>query len=118
MPKLLCYHRHWNFCWLKAVFLGLFGMKKCLRLTITGKVQGVGFRTYIKEQAETIGQLEGMAQNMSDGSVVVQVAGPAEHVENLIDQIYKGTPKTKIESIVTEALVSTRDFRGVFRIIG
>jgi acylphosphatase len=93
-------------------------MKKCLKLTITGLVQGVGLRKYIQKQAELIGKLEGTAQNMPDGTVVVLICGEAEQVDLLVDQIYNGSPKAKIELITTEALVNTKDFRGVFRIIG
>ncbi len=93
-------------------------MKKCIKLTILGTVQGVGLRKYIKDQAESIGNIEGTAQNMPDGSVVVQICGPSDAVEKLVDQIYKGTPKSKIENIITEPIVATKNFRGVFRIIG
>lgn len=93
-------------------------MKKSLKLTITGLVQGVGLRTHIQEQASKIGKLEGTAQNMPDGSIVVLVCGEAENVDALVDQVYKGTPKAKIELVLTEALVNTKELRGVFRIIG
>lgn len=93
-------------------------MKKCLKLTITGVVQGVGLKSYIQKQAEKIGTIEGTAQNMPDGSVLVFVCGEESLVDNLIDQIYKGTPKSKVDFIFQEALVGGKDFRGVFRVIG
>lgn len=93
-------------------------MKKSLKLTITGLVQGVGLRTHIQEQANKIGNLEGTAQNMPDGSIIVLVCGEAGNVDALVDQVYKGIPKAKIELVLTEALVNTKELRGVFRIIG
>lgn len=93
-------------------------MKKCLKLTITGSVQNVGLRSYIKSEAEKIGGLEGTAQNMPDGTVTVQICGQTDNVEALIDAIYQGTKNAKIENITSEALRSPKDFRNVFRIIG
>ena len=55
---------------------------------------------------------------MPDKSIVVFVCGEEKSVDLLIDQIYKGTPKSKIDFIFQEASVGSKDFRGVFRIIG
>lgn len=93
-------------------------MKKCLKLTITGSVQNVGLRNHIKASAEKIGGLGGTAQNMPDGSVVILISGETDNVESLIDAVYAGTPKSKIENVTTEALRNPKDFRNVFRIIG
>lgn len=93
-------------------------MKKCLKLTIIGLVQGIGLRTHIQTTADKIGDIEGTAQNMPDGSIIIQISGPADKIDSLVDEIYKGTSKSKIENIETEALRNPKDFRGVFRIIG
>ena len=52
-------------------------------LTITGRVQGVGYRAFVVHAAERHG-LEGWVRNRKDGSVEAVVAGPAEDVLRVI----------------------------------
>ena len=92
-------------------------MKKSVRLTVSGNVQGVGLREHIKKHAEEL-SLQGTVQNSTDGTVVLYVTGPDERLEQLIDCIYQGTSKAIIDRIIAESFANHKDFRGVFRIIG
>ena len=47
---------------------------KTLRISITGTVQGVFFRTYIKEKADEL-KVRGFARNLEDGRVEVIAEG-------------------------------------------
>jgi len=49
---------------------------------IRGRVQGVGFRNYIKKQAEQRG-VTGVARNLPDGTVELILQGNREHVNKL-----------------------------------
>jgi acylphosphatase len=92
-------------------------MKRSIRLIVSGTVQGVGLREHIKKHAEQLG-LQGTVQNVADGTVVVYVTGQDTQLEELIDAIYWGTPKTAIGRVAIESFTSHKDFRGVFRVIG
>lgn len=92
-------------------------MKRCVRITVYGKVQGVGYREYVQKYAQKF-KIEGIIQNSEDGSVLMYAAGPAEALDDLIDFVYQGSEKSKIEEVAIEIAPRARDFRGVFRIIG
>lgn len=93
-------------------------MKKALKIKVSGKLQGVGYRAFVQKQAQSLG-IEGTVQNTDDGQgVVIHVAGQADKLDNLIDLLYKGTSSSKISNLAVEPMISEKDFRGVFRIIG
>lgn len=50
---------------------------------VTGRVQGVGFRASAAREAELAG-LSGFARNRGDGSVVVELEGPAVAVDAVL----------------------------------
>ena len=45
-----------------------------LHAIVSGRVQGVGFRYWVKEEAEALG-LKGWVRNLRDGSVEVEAEG-------------------------------------------
>ena len=47
-------------------------------LTITGRVQGVGFRWSVYQLAQQAG-IEGIVMNKNDGSVYCELQGPIEN---------------------------------------
>ncbi|MFC1894484.1 acylphosphatase [Candidatus Dependentiae bacterium] len=92
-------------------------MKRCLKIRVVGKVQDVLYRQFVQKVAYKLG-IEGTAHNAEDGSVLINAAGLSEKLDDFIDALYKGSPKSKVENIIVEPLIPERDFRGVFRIIG
>lgn len=92
-------------------------MKQCLKISVSGKVQGVGYREFVKQAAEKL-RIEGTIQNDHFDTMVLHVCGESDELNKLIDLLYTGTPQAKIEDVAVEPLVSEKDFRGVFRIIG
>ncbi len=53
-----------------------------MRLLISGKVQGVGFRWFTRVSARRLG-LSGWVMNHDDGTVEVSASGPVEFLEQL-----------------------------------
>lgn len=62
-----------------------------LRMTISGRVQGVGFRFFVQEQAEVLG-LKGWVRNTWDGNVELLAEGPRPDLEMLRDRAAQGPP--------------------------
>jgi acylphosphatase len=62
---------------------------RCVRLTIHGRVQGVGFRAFVEDEAYARG-LEGWVRNRRDGSVETLIAGEGLLVEAMIAACRRG----------------------------
>ena len=73
-------------------------MIKNINIKISGRVQGVGFRYFVKQQANKLG-LKGFVQNQQDGSVYVEVEGEKEAVDKLVKWCRKGSPWSKISQV-------------------
>lgn len=68
-------------------------------LTITGRVQGVGFRWSVYQLVQQAG-IEGIVMNKQDGSVYCELQGPSEIVKQLISKIKAGpTPYARINKV-------------------
>jgi len=67
-------------------------------VTITGRVQGVGYRAWIDHQARA-GGLEGWVRNRRDGSVDALFAGPAETVSQMIASCYRGPSSARVDDV-------------------
>lgn len=59
------------------------------RVIVRGRVQGVGFRWFVREHARTL-RLAGWVKNLPDGMVELEVAGPAEKVNELFAHVAEG----------------------------
>jgi len=65
-----------------------------LRLTawVQGRVQGVGFRWWVRARARELG-LTGFAENLEDGRVKVVAEGPEDRCRELLGRLEgRGTP--------------------------
>lgn len=58
-------------------------------LWVAGRVQGVGFRFFVRDVARRLG-LVGFARNLRDGRVEIAVEGPRSRVEALIAAVRTG----------------------------
>jgi acylphosphatase len=92
-------------------------MRRCLKIRVTGKVQGVAYRAFAQKSAHDLG-LEGTIQNEENGNITIYTCGPSEKLDKFIDALYQGTPAAQITDVLTEPFVNEKNFRGVFRIIG
>jgi acylphosphatase len=68
------------------------------RLRITGRVQGVGFRYAMQDEAARRG-VNGWVRNRSDGSVEALLQGEAAAVESLTAWARRGPPGARVMEI-------------------
>lgn len=71
------------------------------RLTISGRVQGVGFRYALADEARAR-KLSGWVRNRRDGSVEALVAGPEAEVDALIAWARRGPPAARVTGVLVE----------------
>jgi acylphosphatase len=71
---------------------------KSAEILVTGKVQGVWFRDFVKRNAISL-KLNGWVKNNPDGSVSAAVEGEEKVIDQLIDEIKIGSPLSKVEDV-------------------
>ena len=69
-----------------------------LHLIITGRVQGVGFRWFVRETARRVG-LAGWVCNLPDGSVELAAEGDEESLDLLRRGVEAGPPGAEVRNI-------------------
>ena len=69
------------------------------RLIITGNVQGVGFRAFVRNRAIK-NNVTGWVKNLDDGSVEALLSGSQENLDKLIEITRRGTPWSKVSDVV------------------
>jgi acylphosphatase len=73
------------------------------RLTITGRVQGVGYRDWAMVTARHLG-LSGWVRNRSDGSVEALVVGDDTAVGQMIEACRRGPTMARVDAVDVEPL--------------
>lgn len=76
-------------------------MKKCIKITVHGKVQGVGFRFSCVEAAYLYGVF-GFVKNKSDGTVFIEAEGKVENLVQFRDWCKKGPLWARVSEIEEE----------------
>jgi len=84
-------------------------------VVIRGRVQGVWFRKYAQDKAESMG-LSGLVKNQIDGSVYIEVSGEKEPVDIFVEWCHSGPPLAHVETV--EVTENTGHHSGAFVIKG
>lgn len=72
---------------------------------VSGRVQGVGFRWWVRMQAGRLG-LAGTVRNVTDGSVEVVAGGAAGAMEEFEGLLHRGPPGAHVEAVVRSEVSS------------
>lgn len=74
-----------------------------LHLTATGRVQGVGYRWFVRQLAEELG-LAGWVRNRQDGTVEAEAEGSAAALNELVTRMRTDNPAARVDEIVTRPI--------------
>ncbi len=87
-------------------------MKKALRLYITGSLQSLFFRQFVKEHADK-NNVFGFLINREDGRVEIFLEGDSESVDKVAEICSRGTKKTIIRNVErkSEKLQDFKEFK-------
>ena len=78
-------------------------------IVVEGYVQGVGYRNYAQRKASMLG-LIGFVMNLRDGRVRVRAEGARETIEELVRDLQKGPPLSRVEKVNVTWLPPTGRF--------
>ncbi len=81
------------------------------RVTVSGRVQGVGYRAFATRAATHLG-LHGGVRNLDDGRVELEVEGEKVAIERLLRQLKAGPPAGYVTKIETEWGTATGRYSG------
>ena len=76
-------------------------MVRSVRVRIHGRVQGVGYRAYIVEEAERLGP-DGWVRNRRDGTVEAVFSADGETIDQMIATCRQGPRSAIVERIDVE----------------
>jgi acylphosphatase len=71
------------------------------RVTVIGRVQGVGYRAWVEHRA-VAHDLEGWVRNRRDGSVEAVFAGPADVVSAMVASCRRGPSSARVDDLREE----------------
>jgi acylphosphatase len=71
---------------------------KTRQIRVRGRVQGVGFRYALRDEAQRLG-LAGWVRNCADGSVEALLQGEAQAVEALVRWARRGPRAARVERL-------------------
>ena len=70
----------------------------CVKGFVSGRVQGVGFRYFVRRHADTQ-QLSGYAKNLTDGRVEFLLQGDQSAVQLVLEQIHRGPSYAEVSDV-------------------
>jgi acylphosphatase len=89
-------------------------MKIRAHVFVTGRVQGIFFRSETQEKANRQG-VTGWVRNLPDGGVEAVLEGEKENVEKIVEFCKRGSPAAKVIKVDVQWLNFTGEFKD-FRI--
>lgn len=73
-------------------------MKLHYEITVNGRVQGVGYRYFVRAKAKEL-DIKGFVRNGYDGTVVIEAEGEKKDLEVLLDYLKIGPPLARVNRI-------------------
>ena len=80
-----------------------------MHLIISGVVQGIGFRNWVKRHAKRL-SLVGWVKNREDGAVECVVQGDDASIQQLTMIVHEGPPLAVVEGVSEERIENTTNY--------
>lgn len=81
----------------------------CVKGLVSGRVQGVGFRYFVRRQAEAAG-LQGYVRNLDDGGVEFVLQGDSSEIDSVLAKIRVGPQYASVSDLRYESLSSEANY--------
>jgi acylphosphatase len=76
---------------------------KTLKIFITGTVQGIFYRNFIKETADSLG-VRGYVRNLPDGRVEIVIEGRDDKINEMLEKCRQGPKHSIIKDVSFEEI--------------
>lgn len=73
---------------------------KSVHVIVSGRVQGVWYRAWVREKASDLG-LHGWVRNLRSGDVEAVFSGPSHLVEDMLNALWDGSPLSKVKDVTS-----------------
>jgi acylphosphatase len=78
---------------------------KRYHIVVSGKVQGVGYRYFTRDAAQSLG-LCGWVRNLRNGGVEIEAEGDQGDVDRLIEKLRQGPPLSRVLNVGVQEMVA------------
>lgn len=80
-----------------------------LHARVVGRVQGVGFRYYVLNTAQSFG-LTGWVRNRMDHSVELEAEGDRELLDSFLERVRQGPSSSRVDEVVVTWKLASGEF--------
>jgi acylphosphatase len=87
-----------------------------IHLEVSGRVQGVGFRWFVVEEARRL-KLSGWVRNRQDGKVEIAASGHADALARLESAVTSGPPGAQVQKVSRLADIDGDSLQSPFGIV-
>ncbi|HZF12858.1 MAG TPA: acylphosphatase [Thermoanaerobaculia bacterium] len=91
--------------------IGGVGSRRAVRLRLTGRVQGVGFRWFARRAARELG-VAGRVRNLPDGSVEAVAVGDPAGLAQFHERLREGPPGSRVLAVEEQEIAVVPDWEG------
>lgn len=81
-----------------------------LKIVVSGKVQGVGYRYFTQMKAVQFG-ITGWVRNRQDGTVEMLTTGTRENLDLFIEEIRRGNPFSTVDQIDINEIEAEENYK-------
>jgi len=74
-----------------------------LRVRVSGRVQGVGFRYFPQASTDSL-RVTGFVRNLSDGRVEAEVQGDEAEIDKFLENVRAGPHGSRVDNVQTSPL--------------
>ena len=84
-------------------------MEERVRVLVYGKVQGIGYRSFVRKYAKMLG-LKGYVRNLPENKVEAVFCGDKKDIERMIEIMKKNHPLAEVKDIKVEKIDTETNF--------